>query len=334
MSKKLIAVAAAAALALTGLVGVAPANAASITDVKITFGGATATAGVEDAANIQTRTTSHSGPDDAVTIASDNTDRKVYFGSSTDAATRTAVRMEVLTASAASLTITSTAGVKVSASTTDAAGDPLSVDAGSTSLAGSTTTGNLTYTFFAWTTSTTAGSVTVDSGTSRMTFFVKAKVGPAYNIVNPTFPASLYVGQTDAKVTWQLTDQWGNPVTTGPAIRPTGFGADFAEGTYSATTKLWSSAISAIAQDNVAINIALTADDFSANGFAKPVKSAFKLVAAGDLSAQVATLTTQVATLQSQLDASRLKVNSVTKKRWNNLVLRHRALGGTAKLKR
>jgi len=330
MSKKLIAVAAAAALALTGLVA-APANANTITQVVLTHGG-TAHASTEPAGNQTTLTSSQTSADSAVTIASDNTDRKVYFGGTTDAATRTSVRAVVTTGAASTLSISSTAGVKVAASVTDAAGAAIAVDGGSTSISGTTTSGALTYTFYAWTTSTTAGSVTIDSGSSRIVFYVKAKVGPAYNLADVVFPSSLYVGQTDAKVTWKLTDQWGNPVTTGTGITPTGFGASFGAATYSATTKLWSSAISSITGDNVAINVAMSPTDLSANGFAKPVKSAFKLVSAGDLTVQNAALTAQVTALQAQLAA--LTASTVTKAKYNKLVRKWNRANPNNKVKR
>jgi hypothetical protein len=324
MSKKLIAVAAAAALALTGLVAT-PANASTITQVVVTHGG---TAGAtEDAGNSTTLTTSQTSSTSALTIASDNTDRKVYFGGSTDAVTRTSVRAVVTMGAAGSLTITPTAGVRVAASVTDADGKAISaVDGGSaTSISGSTVTGALTYTFYAWTTSSTAGSVTVESAGSRIVFYLKAKTGPAYNLTDVTFPASLYTGQTDAKVTAKLTDQWGNAVSTGTAPVISGFGMS---GTmaYSATKKLWESTLTSVTGDNVAINVAITDNDLSANGFAKPVTSAFKLVSSGNLAtqnaaltAQVTALTAQVAALQAQLEASRPKATSVTKKRYNTL---------------
>jgi hypothetical protein len=251
----------------------------------------------------------------AVTIASDNTDRKVYFGGTTDAVTRNAVRAVVTTGAAATLSISSTAGVKVAASLTDSAGAAIAHDGGAVSLTGTTSSTVATYTFYAWTTSTTAGSVTVDSGSSKFVFYVKAKAGPAYNLTDVTFPASLYVGQADAKVTAKLTDQWGNAVAAGTAPVITGFGM---AGTvaYNATTKLWTSTLTGVTGDNVAINVAITANDLSANGFAKPVTSAFKLISAGDLSAQVTTLTAQVATLTATVAALKADYNKLAT-RWN-----------------
>ena len=317
MSKKLIAIAAAAALALTGLVAT-PANATTITQIVLTHGG-TAHASTEPTANQTTLTSSMTSADSAVTIASDNTDRKVYFGGTTDAVTRNAVRAVVTTGAASTLSISSTAGVKVAASLTDAAGAAIAHDGGAVTLTGTTSAAVATYTFYAWTTSTTAGSVTVDSGSSKFVFYVKAKVGPAYNLVDVVYPTSLYTGQTDAKTTFKLTDQWGNPVTTGTAPTMGGFGATSATPTYNATTKLWSSTISGITESNVAINISMSPTDLSANGFAKPVKSSFKLISAGDLAAQVTTLTAQVATLTASVTALTADYNGLATK-YNKLV--------------
>ena len=325
MSKKLIAVAAAAALALTGLVAT-PANATTITQIVITSGGIKGSdAGVEDVLNIATLLSSQTSSDSAYTIASDNTDRKVYFGSTTDAVTRNAVRAVVTTGAAATLSISSTAGVKVAASLTDSAGAAIAHDGGAVSLTGTTSEAVATYTFYAWTTSTTAGSVTVDSGSSKFVFYVKAKVGPAYNLVDVVYPTSLYTGQTDGKVTFKMTDQWGNAVSTGTGPTPTGFGAALAAAaTYSATTKLWSAAVGTVSADNVAINLAITPTDLSANGFAKPVKSSFKLISAGDLAAQVTTLTAQVATLTASVTKLTADYNALAAK-WNARVASKKA---------
>jgi hypothetical protein len=184
----------------------------------------------------------------------------------------------------------------------------------------------LNYVFYAWNTSTTAGSVTVETASSRITFYVKGLVYEAYNLVDVTFPASLYTGQTDAKITFKVTDPYGNAITSGTGVTPTGFGASFAAATYSSTTKLWSSTISAVTGDNIAMNVAITPLDLSTSGFAKPVKAAFKLVSAGDLSAQntsltaqVTSLTAQVTALTAQLTALTTEFNSVAKK-YNKLV--------------
>ena len=306
MSKKLIAVAAAAALALTGLVAT-PANAISITNVTITSGAGSSGA----------LTASHANTDAAVAADTFAVARNVIFGSNTNSATRTAVRFEVLTGAAGAVSVESTGGVKL-ATTIETAGVALKVDAGSQTLTGATATGALTYTFYAWNTSTTAGSVVIKTALSTLTYYVKGVVGEAYNIVTPTFPSSLYIGQTDAKVTFALTDAYGNNVSA-TGLLPTGFGGTFEAATYSSTTKLHTAKVLTVTSDNVAINLAITPIDISANGFAKPVKSSFALVAAGDLAAKNTALTTQVAALTATVNGLTADFNALAKK-FNKLV--------------
>jgi hypothetical protein len=315
MSKKLIAVASAAALALTALVAV-PANAATISSVTVTHSGSTAGEAL----------TSHTDADSAVKAATWASARNVVFG--TDAAsysaTRTAVRFAVLTTDSSSVVVTATGGVKL-ATAVSVAGVALKVDAGSTTLTGATTAGSsttLTYTFYAWTTNTTAGKVVIETPNSKNTYFVKGTEGPAYNIASATFPTSLYTGQTDAKVTYTLSDAYGNIIADGTKLTPTGFGTTFNAATYSTTTKLYSSTLGSITGDNVALQLSLKAfddTDYTTVGFAKPVSSAFKLVSAASLSAQVTALTAQVATLQASVAALTADYNSVAKK-YNKLV--------------
>jgi hypothetical protein len=316
MSKKLIAVASAAALALTALVAV-PANAATISSVSVTDG----------ASSTATVRTAHIDSDSAFTANTWASARNVVFGTaSTDQATRTAIRFEVLTAGATTVTVTANTGVKIAAATS-VAGVALKVDAGGTTLTGATTAGSaasLTYTFFAWSTSTTAGSVVIETANSKATYYVKGTLGPAYNITNVTWPASLYKGQTDGKVTFNLTDAYGNSTAAaGPALTPTGFGATgFGAATYSTVTKLWTAALPTITGDNVALNLAVPAFDgvdYTLNGFAKATSNAFKMLSAGDLATQVTALTAQVATLQASVTALTADYNSVAKK-YNKLV--------------
>ena len=246
MSKKLIAVAAAAALALTGLVAT-PANATSITNVTITSGNS---ASVVSAI----ATASHTNSDSAVAANTFAAARNVVFNSSdTNSATRTAVRFEVLTGAAGAVTVDATGGVRL-ATTIETSGVALKVDAGTQTLTGATATGALTYTFYAWNTSTTAGSVVIKSAASTLTFYVKGVAGEAYNIVNPTWPSSLYIGQTDGKVTYGLTDAYGNNVSaTGQT--PTGFGGTFAAATYSSTTKLHTAVVSTVTKSSLFVRL-------------------------------------------------------------------------------
>jgi hypothetical protein len=309
MSKKLIAVAAAAALALTGLVA-APASASAITNVTVYHSGS---------ASGTALTAGHTDADSAIQANTFAAARNVVFNTSpTNAATRTAVRFDVNTAAAASaINITSTGGVKVIATIASTT----KVDGGSTALNGSTVAGALTYTFYAWNTSSTAGTVVVDTGASKMTFYVKGPLGGAYNIVTPTWPKSLPQSSTTGKVTFGVTDAFGNAlaaVQTAPTLTTLGAGTPTV--TYNATTKLWESTLTVSATaTSVALQIGITAVDLSDNGFAKPVDVAFTTVASGSLSDQVTALTAQVAALTATVAGLTSDFNSVAKK-YNKLV--------------
>jgi hypothetical protein len=309
MSKKLIAVAAAAALALTGLVA-APASASAITNVTVYHSGS---------AQGTALTAGHTDSDSAIQPNTFAAARNVLFSTSyTDAATRTAVRFDVNTAAAASaINVTSTGGVKIIA----AIASTTKVDGGVTALNGSTVAGALTYTFYAWSTSSTAGTVVIDTGASKMTFYVKGRVGGVYNIATPTWPKSLPQSSNTNKVTFAITDAYGNAVTSaGAEVALTGLGATATAPAYSTTSKLWESTLTVSATaTSVALQIALTATDLSANGFAEPVAVAFSTVASGSLSAQVTALTAQVAALTATVAGLTADYNSVAKK-YNKLV--------------
>jgi hypothetical protein len=260
MSKKLIAVAAAAALALTGLVA-APASASAITNVTVysatNQAGAALTAG-------------HTDADSAVTAATFAAARNVVFNTSvTNQATRTAVRFDVNTAAAASaINVTSTGGVKIIA----AIASTTKVDGGVTALNGSTVAGALTYTFYAWSTSSTAGTVVIDTGASKMTFYVEGVTGDAYNITNVIWPTSLPQSSTTGKVSFGLTDAYGNAVIVGsPALTSLGAGTPPVP-VYNATTLKWESTLTVTASaTSVALQIAISPVDLSTSGFAAPV---------------------------------------------------------------
>ena len=326
MSKKLIAVASAAALALTALVAV-PANAATISSVTVS----------DSASSAGTQRTAHVDSDSAFTANTWASARNVVFGAVSDFATRTAIRFQVLTAGATTVTVTAKDGVKI-APATSVAGVALKVDAGSTTLTGATTAGSsttLTYTFYAWTTSTTAGSVVIETSNSKSTYYVQGTEGPAYNLASVTFPTSLYTGQTDGKITYTLSDAYGNLIADGTKITPSGFGTTFTAATYSATTKLYTATLGSVTGDNVALQMTLPAFDgvdYTANGFAKPVRSAFKLVSASSLADQVTALTAQVSSLQAQLAA--LTASTVTKAKYNKLVRKWNRANPNNKVKR
>jgi hypothetical protein len=306
MSKKLIAVVAAAALALTGLAA-APANASAITNVTVYHSGS---------AQGTALTAGHTDSDSAISANTFAAARNVVFGASfTDAGTRTAVRFDVNTAAAdSSINITATGGVRMIATIASTT----KVTDGVQALNGSTVDGALTYTFYAWNTSSTAGSVVIDTGASKMTFYVKGRVGAVYNIATPVWPTSLPQSSTTGKVTFTVTDAYGNAISSaGAEVAVTALGATATAPAYSSTSKTWSSTLSVSATaTSVALQIAAEATDLSANGFAAPANVAFTTIASGSLSAQVTALTAQVTALTALVAALTSEYNALAT-RWN-----------------
>jgi hypothetical protein len=305
MSKKLIAVAAAAALALTGLVA-APANATTITDVKINTTATVAVGG--------TTTASHTGTT-SVSPATWAASRTWDFFENTGTTTRNVVRFDVTTSAATTVTVSSTGAVKVSASLTDSAGAALKVTDGSQTISVTTTASNLVATFYALNTSTTAGKVNIATPGSLNTYNVKGVVGEGYNLTSVKFPSSITSGAAEADgavISFGVTDAYGNALSTANLAEVTtaALGATVSAETYSTVRKQYEAVVFGTATSNVALSVTLTATDLSANGFAKPVKYAYSSVSAASLDAQVASLTAQVAALTADYNALAAKWNA------------------------
>ena len=307
MSKKLIAVAAASALALSALVA-APASAAAAITVVDT-GAATVTSAAT------TKSTAATSPAAAVTNA-------LTFGS-----TGTVVRFTVENplATSATITVNSDLGVRVLAELTDAAGAALKVGAGSTTLTGSDSTATNNFVFYAYTTSTTAGSVSVNMAGNTTVYWVKGTAGAAYSLANVKFPTSITGGTTLATtkdvISYEITDVFGNKLenaASGVTVAALGAAVE-ANGTFSSTKKVYESKVHTSTGASVAMSLKVNGGlDYSADGLAAPVDSAFSTVSAADLATQVKNLTAQVATLQAALAASvtKAKYNKLAK-RWN-----------------
>jgi hypothetical protein len=144
-------------------------------------------------------------------------------------------------------------------------------------------------------------------------------------MVDSEFPTAITSGAAEvdgAVVSFQVTDAYGNKLETlNPAeVTTSALGATISAETYSTVRLQYEALVFGTAAANAAMSVSLVASDLSANGFAKPVTYAFSSVAAGDLAAQVLTLTAQVAAQAAILAVSRLDENSVTQKKYNTLV--------------
>ena len=323
MSKKLIAVASTAALALSALVGIAPANASfagpAIVDAG-TGSGLTAALALETGANELNTIVNLGASDNRPT----NTAARIAYSSLTNGkvvsvrtGSTTIKFLEKSTAEGAAATPVQT----------------INASSGATSLDLTVTAGAVV--FYAHSVSTTAESFTVSYDGNTTVYWIKAKLGKPYN-VSATFPTAIGASAT-GDVVVKVTDHRGNAVkgTTDGAgwvadansqsvtLITTVIGAGTRVGnsdgsslTWSVSRDAWIAKISGGASGgNLAATVTLGATDLSAAGFAAPVLSAFGTVTAANL----AGLTAQVAALQAQIANMRTKARSVTKKKYNTL---------------
>jgi hypothetical protein len=346
MSKKLIAVASAAALALSALVAM-PAMATSqgfvVTATKATNAGGTGNGDSSAAAILNAALEANElSVDDVTTITVDGN------------------------VAGTSFSVASTGGVLLVTDVTDSDAKALPLTAGTASLASATygkkdTLNSNKKTFYAYTTSTTPGKVTVTSSTgATQVIWVASEVGMAYNI-SATFPTTLPVSATagtatvGAKVYLNVTDVFGNPVTGGATGNATaaGFtplavasgkvelkavGATIAGGTawtWDTTRKSWKNDLGLVSakSGSYALSLELTGDpDLTDAGLPSAKTTAFSTTSAQSLEDQVKALTAQVTALQAQLEASRPKATSVTKKKYNTLARKWNAANPSARV--
>jgi len=309
MSKKLIAVASAAALALSALVGVAPANASvfavAVTGLAGMAPGQTAESGVAATS--------------AMSINVPSAD-VIRFDSTADTATGTALRLDIDRATASTpIVVKASAGIKLYSATAFA--DSPTVAKGLSEVTDTTSSleGIIVY---AVSTSTAAQTITVTNEGNSKTIFVKGLSNFPYKM-NLTSSASAGLGGK-ITVTGTVKDAFGNDLTS-PLNAASSADWTLTEvvgatgGTlkeYDSTTKVYTFEFTAPSTAApVAFNIKPAAEHTSAkvDAFGTPVLSQFFSVNVVDLATQVKTLEAQVAALQVIVD------RKVTKKRYNTL---------------
>jgi hypothetical protein len=300
MSKKIIAVAAAAALALAGLV--APANAAQSSLTLLPTASVNGTV-VGDGLLSTT----------AWTVAVPSQD--VLRVSTT--ASRSALSLEIKTRSDnAAVTVTSTGAVKLitaaqlaASTTTTATGtQSLSLTANDSGVA----------TFYAYNTSTTAGSITVtEAGTTPAanTAWLKGSTDAnnAYKL-SATAPSIAGLG-SKVEYTATVVDMFGNALTT-PVVNQQTLGGDATGGTatamtYSATKKVYEGSFTNRTTAGAAallISMAISADSVTA--FGAKTTSVFVNVNGADLQAAITALQAEVAKLKADYNALATKWNA------------------------
>jgi hypothetical protein len=327
MSKKLIAVAAAAALALTGLVGIAPATAAMVTS-------GTTLQAAEDSLLV-TSTVSRTGTG---TLADPYTVDVPSSGLATDATT---LEFVMSTTAARAITVTATSGIRLLAAVED---DTAVVLTGAGSLT-VTTDSNGDAEFFAYPTSTTAGVVTITNDGDITQIYVEGVAGPAYDIVSVTLPA--LEPEEEGEIVAVVADAFGNVIdsVSNQTLTVTRVGTGSPTGTnvvYSDTSERWEGTITAGAtagQLAVGLTIqGLTATDEQEEAFGEPNNTFFGIInvaaakAAAAWEADIKVLNDRIAVLTTQLAASRPIATSVTKKKYNTLARKWNAANPGAKV--
>jgi hypothetical protein len=294
MSKKLIAVASAAALALTALVGVAPANAILDLSDNIVVGGSPSGAGTSASPYL-------------LDVPATGL---VEVGDVTEVVLSTDLNRK-------SVTLSSKGGVKLLDNPADDDYE-YTIASGKSSLT-LTTDANGGATFYVFTTSTTKNrlDIRVAPGTDdeeTATVWFNGVAGSGYDLADVKLPTSVKPDDTGVKVTFLVKDAFGNAVTNAEndvTIDVIGGGTPTPGSvSYSTTTKRYIATFDAGADaGTVAVSLSLdaTANDDQKAAFGSPVSTFF-----GTVSAQ--SLTEQIAALEAKL------ANSVSKAKYNNLV--------------
>ena len=345
MSKKLIAVASAAALALTGLV-VMPTVATAVGPFAVSTALSDTLSRAGSSADGSTAT-----KELTILVPSQDVLRLdvISSGDPNSSTTGTLLRFKVTTP-AGGATVTATAALGGAKLITQA-----QVDAGSLTTASGaasisvTSDTNGAVTFYAYTTSTADSTITVSSGSNSKVLWVKGVSG-LLNSYKLNFTASPVATAASGKVTFTgtVTDMFGNVMSgvTSTSIRINGIGGNLTTGlsagsfAQNATTGVVTFEVtnrdtSGPAAINLLMTTALTATEgvpTKVTALGDPVGTQFFNVSAVDLSAQVTSLTAQVAALQAQMADMRTKARSVTKKKYNTLARKWNAANPGARV--
>ena len=300
MSKKLIAVASAAALALTALVGIAPANAAAF-EVEVTT-----LAGQSPAQAAASTPITETGISAAAAYNINVPSSNVIRASGTTTLSTAATFTVTTTAARGQVDVTATGGVKLITEDQLAAG--ATVATGTSSLTDFSSANS--YVFHAYNTSTTAGTVVVSNAGNSKTIYLAGVSTFAYKM-NLTSSASAALGGKII-VSGTVKDAFGNDLTTAyteaqfvtSTVGATaGFTAAFPLSTlwrYTSSTKTYEWAFTApTTATPVAIQLSFKdlKSPTAVTAFGTPVSSAFFTVNAVDLATRVTALEAQVATL-------------------------------------
>ena len=310
MSKKLIAVSAAAALALTGLVGVAPANANAPTITFTTQNGSA------------TATTTTGTASDPVRQNVPDTNTLADVSSVRKSATLAFANI----AAGDVLTVTTSGKVRIVTAQTAGSADVNVTTLGTQSFSRTFTTapqgGN--FSLFASVTDTTTTeikwSVSRTGSTTSGSLWVRGVAGQAYAVTDIVAPATLASGAS-FEVRFAVRDVFGNQLETTPITAGVIGAANSVNAVWDSANKWHDATITS--NTNRAFIVTIDGNGSTDNpgdvaGYADSTISSLVVVngassAPATVSTQVSTLTAQVAALTAQLAAS------VTKKKYNKL---------------
>ena len=317
MSKKLIAVAAAAALALTGLVGVAPASASP----AITYDGAASGQGLTAAAPI------------TINVPSQNVLRNA--GGSSATTSGSVVRVDIdspLTNQVVRVTATGAVKLLTTAQFTTTANR--TAQFGSQSIEITSDDADGLAGFYVYTTSTAVGTFSVtDAGTTIVRHIKGAtSIDNAYNL-EFTAPTTADVSST-LLLTGSITDAFGNKIegltasagSVPGTLTVTRFGAasaladtDAGKWKESTTTKgVYTFAVTTTSTAGTGI-VGLNIAPVAITALGTPKNSLVFQFTSASAAAQVTALTAQVAALTATVNGLTADYNSVAKK-YNKLV--------------
>ena len=309
MSKKLIAVASAAALALTALVGVAPANATAASIAYTTVGG-------------------------TGTLADPYTNKVPNANSLVAGTNALGIVVSNLTAGDV-VTVTSSGGAKVVGAAI--ANNVLIkvTDFGAPSLTKTVAGADTTASFWVYDTQVaTASTLKIDirednSGviaTSSTTKYFKATIGDAHAVTDIVTPANV-AASTEFAVTFKLKDVFGNEIgssgsTIAAAIATTaGVLSSTGVATYDTTRKVYEAKMTSPANTRPFIITFDGGTDAASVGLgATALENIIKIVNSTD----AAVVSTQVTALTAQVAALTAEYNKLAK-RWNKLNKNNRA---------
>jgi hypothetical protein len=324
MSKKLIAVASAAALALTALVAV-PAQA-DLGDITVSLG--------VNNTNVATSAAT------AMTVGVPEENKIPGVGTTT--ALLFAVEPAV---SGGNVSATSSGGVKLltEAQYNPAAGVDDATTATGTQSFSQNAVAEGAVNIYAYNTSTTAGTIKITVGDSIRTYWIKGIAGTP-NTITATFPTALN-SSTAGDIDVTVRDVFGNAITGASgttlfntALAPSTLTTNVVGAadvvapdryTWNTTRKVWAGKVIGVeggGQASVTVTLDNGGFDGADNGLAAASRVAFSTVSSADLATQIKNLTAQVAALQATV------AKRVTKKRYNTLARKWNAANPSAKV--